>query len=259
MITPPTGAVPNAGQVVELDDAFFTTDPLGYFTARTESLLAFADGARPIFEAGVSARYAAALRRERAEIPAASDEARELQVAIDAMSLRQHAAEAVVRLWAAVLQTRDATPATVSVWDALTNGRQSIHSILRDDVATAGPLGPEESLALVLPAPLITAFPHSANLQRAVEVLARWLEHAERLLLRDDIHLGAANNKVKHGLAVRARADSPMHFLGTPPPTSLDFGMPASRARDSIPLFTAPSVEYLARPPADEVGKHGWS
>lgn len=256
MITPPTGTTPSAEQVFELDDAFFETDPLGYFTARIESLIAYAQGARPTYDSGHGERYAALLRRHPAEVPTATDEARELQVAIDAMSLRQHAAEGVIRLWAAVLATREAEPGTVSVWETLTNGKPSVVEVLKE-IAAATPQTGDEHLALLLPAQLIAGYPASPDLQAAVKVLGEWIIHAERLLVRSDIHLAAANNKVKHGLAVRARVDSPMELQPTKPRGNEEDGtMPMSELR-TIPVFTAPSVEYLARPPQDESGKHG--
>ena len=254
---PPTGQEPNAAQVRVLDDAFFSSDPFGYFRARVESLIAYADGSSPNLHDGLGAEYARRLRRKPDQVPLASDDARELQVAIDALSLRQHVAEALVRLWSAVLDTRVKEPGSVSVWAMLTDGKNSLKDVLVQIGATEGSSDPDVQLSLLLTAPLAAQFATDPQVQRAARVLGRWLEHAERLLIRDDIHLAAANNKVKHGLAVRPRNDLRIEFLpGDAVPAEGD-SIPLSAFTSSTTLFDTPLVEYLARPPKDAQGRHG--
>lgn len=257
MFPPPTGPEPSADQVRELDDAFFSSDPFGYFRARIESLIAYSDGASPRLDEGLGAEYVRRLRRNPAQVPPASDDARQLQVAIDSLSLRQHVAEALVRLWAAVLEVRLTEPGAVSVWATLTDGKTNLKEVLQQIGATEGSGDPDVQLFLLLPAQLAGQFDTDPHIQRAAGVLGRWLEHAERLLLRDDIHLAAANNKVKHGLAVRARNDLRVEFLTADAVPAEGDSIPLSAFTSSVTLFGKPLVEYLARPPRDANGRQG--
>lgn len=254
MFPPPTGSVPSAEQARELDDSFFSSDPLGYFHARIESLIAYAQGAVVDYETGLGGDYARRLGRGPNDMEAPSDSARELQVVVDALSLRQHAAESLIRFWLAVLQTRTTTPGTVSVWVTIADDRRSMIDVLREIAKTDGASDPEVVLTLLLPRGLEREFSTNVDLQRAVAVAEEWLVHAEKLLTRQDINASAAHNKAKHGLAIRARADLRLDLMTHLPP-SVGGTLPVSAMRDSIPIFDRPVLEYLARPPAQ--GKTG--
>jgi hypothetical protein len=240
-----------------LDDAFFSSDPFGYFRARIESLIAYTGGATPDYGNGLGAEYARRLRRNPAQIPLASDDARQLQVAIDSLSLRQHVAEALVRLWAAVLEVRSTEPGMVSVWATLTDGKIKLKDVLQQIGLAEGSSDPDVQISLLLPGPLVGQFDTDPRVRRAAGVLGKWLEHAESLLVRDDIHLAAANNKVKHGLAVRARNDVRIEFLPADVVPVEGDSMPLSALASSFTLFDKPLVEYLARPPGGANGKQG--
>lgn len=247
MFPPPVGVEPSPDQVHELDDELFSSDPFGYFQARIESLVAYADGAVAHYGDGLGAEYRSRLRRDPAEMLRASEDARQLQVVIDAVSLRQHAAEALVRLWAAALETRHTAPGEVSVWAVLADGQTQTAKVLEQIRDADRAIDPDVQLSLMLPGPLIARLEANLDLQRAVGVLGEWLEHAGRLLVRKDIHLAAANNKVKHGLAVRPTNTLRVDILpaeAVPDPESI----PASTLASAIPLFDRPVVEYLARP-----------
>lgn len=251
MFPPPTGVEPSPEQVRELDDEFFSSDPFGYFQARIESLVAYADGAVAQYQDGLGGTYASRLRRAPEEMLRATDDARELQVVTDALSLRQHAAEALVRLWAAVLETRHTAPGEVSVWATLADGRIRTAEVLDQIGSTEGASDPDVQLRLLVPGPLIGRVKADPELQRAIGVLFTWLEHAEHVLVRGDIHLAAANNKVKHGLAVRPTNTLRVDFLpqdAVPDPESISVSTLAS----GVPLFDRPVVEYLARPTRKE-------
>ena len=258
MHPPPTGRSPSPEQIRTLDDSFFSSDPHGYFMSRIESLIAHADGTAVDFEAGLGAEFAKRLGWQRnGSLIAASKSATEMQVAIDAMSLRQHVAEAVARLWLALLQTRVAAPGSVSFWETLTktpaNNLQVFEAIRTCDAWNDARV----HLELLLPEPFLTQFQTDPQIRQAFDVLHKWLEHTEMLLIRNDIHVAAANNKYKHGLAVRPRDDQRVGFLPADaiPPEGDTIPLTAS-AREFV-IFDRPFVEYLAEAPRDAAGKNG--
>jgi hypothetical protein len=240
--------------VRELDDTFFASDPFGYFNARIESLIAHAQGAVVDYKTGLGDDYARHLRRRPHDLDAASANARQLQVAVDALSLRQHAAESLIRIWLAVLQTRAASSGTVSVWVTIADGKRSMIEVLKEIAKTDGANDPGVLLALLLPRGLEQEFGTNARLQQAVHVAEEWLVHAETLLTRSGINASAAHNKAKHGLAVRARSDLRVDLVKHLPP-SHDGTLPVSAIHDSMPIFDRPVLEYLSRPPVK--GKPG--
>jgi hypothetical protein len=254
MFRPSNDSTLNVEQVRGLDDVFFASNPLGYFQARVESLLAFADGAVAAYESGAGKEYARALRRAPGDFQVVGEQDRTLQVAIDAMSLRQHVAEAVVRLWAALLEVRGHEPGTVSMWATLTDGKTGIVEVLKQ-IGSYGEIG-DEAAGLLLPAQVVELLrAGDKTAARAAVVLFGWLERAEYVLTRNDIHLSAAHNKVKHGLAVRVRGDVLMSFVrATDMPELVDDTIPLSAVNDSIPIMNKPVVEYLARPPKTSKG-----
>ena len=254
MFPPPTGSAPSVEQVRELDDSFFASDPVGYFHARIESLIAYAQGAVADYGTGLGDDYARHLGRQPHDMGAPSAGARELQVVVDALSLRHHAAESLIRLWLAVLQTRATAPGTVSVWVTMADGKRSMIEVLKEIAKTEGADDPEVVLALLLPRGLGGEFRTNARLHQAVSVAEEWLVHAETLLMRQDINASAAHNKAKHGLAIRARSDLRVDVVTGPLP-SHDGTLPVSAMQNTVPIFDRPVLEYVARPPSK--GKPG--
>ncbi|MFV2145608.1 hypothetical protein [Isoptericola sp. G70] len=112
-------------------------------------------------------------------------------------------------------------------------------------------------LSLLLPRPLHHRFETDPDVRHAVDVLHKWLEHTVELLTRSDIHVAAANNKYKHGLAVRPRADERISFLKAEAVPREGDALPADAVRAEIPIFDKPFVEYLAKGPKDDSGEHG--
>jgi hypothetical protein len=108
MYPPPTGPVLNADECRALDDEFFITDPTSYFRSRIDALLNWVD------QANSDHQEISAERRRFQDIlgPAASvrypttAEQRRLHIAVDAVQLRHHAAEALLRLIHARLTCR---------------------------------------------------------------------------------------------------------------------------------------------------------
>jgi hypothetical protein len=245
-------------QVYELDDAFFGSDPLGYFEARTEALIAYADGAQARYDEGLGAAYANKLGVRAPDfLPAATDDARELQVAVEALALRQHAAESLLRLFAALLATRDAKPGEVSIWATIADSRDQVADVLKSIAADAGSRDREVGLLLFLPEPDRANVHNNPLIRKALYILGEWLGHAETVLVRDDIRLAAAHNKAKHGLAIRPRNDMRLDFIRAPKDPPQNGKLPLSAMQDSIPVFDRPVLEYLDRPRGGGKDKHG--
>jgi hypothetical protein len=251
---PPTGRSPSREQVRTLDDSFFSSNPYNYFLARIDSLISYADGASANLETGVGAAFARHLGWVRnKEIIETTESARELQVAVDAMSLRQHAGEAVARLWLALLQTRHEALGSVSIWATLTRTPTKNSAALNAIMECNGWDDPRVHQTLLLPEPYFTRFETDALVRQGADVLHKWLEHIPMLLTRNDIHIAAANNKYKHGLAIRPRNDERISIFRA---ISSESDAPISAAEEVV-IFDKPFVEYLAEGPSDESGKHG--
>ena len=214
MFPPPTGREPSLEQVRELDDAFFGSDPHGYFLARVRSLIAYADGAEADYAKGLAAEFRSKLRWiGDTDFLAHTSDALQTQVAVDAMSLRQHVAEAVARLWLALMQTRTAEPGSVSVWATLSktpmSNLQVFDKIRECDEWNDG----QAHLDLLLPKDRHIEFRENELVRQGVDVVHQWLDRTVDLLTRSDINIAAANNKYKHGFAVRARLDERIAFF----------------------------------------------
>jgi len=85
-----------------------------------------------------------------------------------------------------------------------------------------------------------------------VNVLLSWLEYAISLLTPGDIDLQAAHNKVKHGLAVRARADMRVTFTKQGPNDAGEVPLSALTGEGAADVFDQPVLELLARAPKVE-------
>ena len=90
------------------------------------------------------------------------------------------------------------------------------HSRRTDQNRRPGQKGPRSSFSVQpVTTPLEGVFPEEVaahpgmqrEADRALNVLGDWLTHAMWLLVRGDINMNPAHNKLKHGLAVRARDD----------------------------------------------------
>jgi len=254
---PPTGTKVSREQVRELDDSFFSSDPLGYFLARVGSLVASADGAKAHFDDGLGAELARLLHRRPEDMARPSGSARELQVGVDALGLRQHAAEALIRLVDAILQLRSGEPGSASVWVTIAEGPTRTIDVLKRISSVPNGLHQDGVFAaLVMPAEILSQVPSAPELQAALRTMAAWLEHAEALLTRSDVHLSAAHNKIKHGLAVRPRDDAKISVLTAGPPVQ-NGTTPVSALDGAIDIFDQPFLEYLGRPPDEGHRKQG--
>ena len=242
----PQGPELTAEQAKVLDDDFFTSRPFELFAARITALLDSAEYAVEEPSTQLGQDFAAVLGLNNAPGPLTVGRAyRELQTALDALVVRHHVAEALVRLYWVLTAGRNSNTSNAQIWctwAALSSSplkNADVIAVTRERLRSEQ--GAEEFVGLVLPGPL------SAETAAQVEVMGNWLLHAMRLLDRTDIDITAAHNKIKHGLAVRSRDDQRIDWI----PGSFEHGkLPLSRATspDALNLVGTVSVDYLSRP-----------
>jgi hypothetical protein len=186
------------------------------------------------------------------------DDARALQVALDAFALRHHVAETLLRFIVAVVDARDSACGTRCLWYHATDSPIRLEDLLkryrniseRDDVV-------DVLLQVLLPAELRSPATTDPGLKQAVGVMVSWLDRALFLLQRQDLNLNGIANKIKHGLVTRARSDLRVDLFkrqrdGDEPEVSAS----VLNGPDTIKLFDAIAVETLGRPASKEAFEH---
>ena len=263
MYSPPTGQHLTEQQARELDDTFLASDPFQYFRSRIASLLTWQEkapeGDAPLPEAqpgSIRAEFNGYLQRPATDGPF-KDLDVHAQVAADALAVRHHAAEAVVRLACAVLAPSPSADAPC-LWSEIATGPTQIQGAIdRLNEVSRAPDASERMLrALVEPADLAAAR-GNADIVDACNVLIEWLGYAIWLLTPAEIDLQGGHNKVKHGLAVRARSDLRVTFLTTGPTAEDTIPVSALNGPDAIDIFDQPVVELLARGPKVDGHRQG--
>lgn len=263
MYSPPTGQHLTAEQARELDDTFLASDPFQYFRSRIASLMAWHENA-PVEETALPEAPPDSIRDEfnrYLQRPATDGPFKDLevhaQIAADALAVRHHAAEALVRFACAVLAPSP-TADTPCLWSEVATGPTQIQDAIdRLNAASQAPDASERMLrALVEPTNLATART-KPDIVNACNVLIEWLGYAIRLLTPAEIDLQAGHNKVKHGLAVRARSDLRVTFLTTGPTAEDTIAVSALNGPDALDIFDQPVVELLARGPKVDGHRQG--
>jgi hypothetical protein len=112
-------------------------------------------------------------------------------------------------------------------------------------------------LQTVVPPSSLVAARSSVEIVDAANVFVEWLGYAASLLSPAKIDLQAAHNKVKHGLAVRARADVHVAFVTRGPNEDGSIPLSAFTADDAIDIFDQPVLEFLARGPKVDGHRRG--
>src|SRR5664279_3075959 len=135
MYSPSTGQNLTAEQARELDDTFLASDPFQYFRSRIASLLAWRENA-PVEESPLPEGQPGSIRAEfnhYLQRPATDGPFKDLdvhaQVAADALAVRHHAAEAVVRLACAVLALSPSADAPC-LWSEIATGPTQIQGAI---------------------------------------------------------------------------------------------------------------------------------
>jgi hypothetical protein len=246
MYPPPTGRHLSEEQAPELDDTFLASDPFSYFQSRIASLMSWDESAPdenqplPDPEPGsIRARFNAYLQRAAAAGPFDKLDVH-AQVAADALSVRHHAAEAVVRLACARLAPQPLGGARCLWAEMAASPRQLPDVVDRLNKSGEDAEAPEKMFrAVVPPDERATRRSHEGTVD-AVNTYVDWLWYASTILEPGEINLHAAHNKVKHGLAVRTRSDLRMTFTTTRP--NADGSMSANMLNDGVDLYHHPGL-----------------
>lgn len=219
-----------AEHVKLLDDEFFRSDPLAHFSSRIAMLLE----TNRTTETATSTDepdFLRALGLQGGEASLAFTAShRRIHVATDALQLRHHAAEGLLRFLyaaaAAIPRAGDAASAWLSVADSPLSMKDVIEKTqeaLSDD--------PHKFWDLLFPPG--TPLTHDTNV--AAETALAWTNHAIRLLTDPELSVNAANNKVKHGLAVSVRGDVRIEFIAQGPNDDGTIPLSAFGEGESLP------------------------
>ncbi|WP_284978682.1 hypothetical protein [Arthrobacter sp. fls2-241-R2A-200] len=251
MFTNPEGRNLTPAQAMDLDDNYFGSRPLGYFSSRIASLISSAGTLQADTTEGMGGQVAAALGLSGVPgILIFTESDRELQIATDSFAVRHHAAESLVRLYHALTVVAPKMGVERCVWAAIAEGPNRT-TVLVDEAKAQllSTTGLETFWKTVLPNGAETASAEQMEMMnKALGVMAAWLQHAMYLLVRDDIDINAAHNKVKHGLAVRSRDDNLLTFTTDPPNSDGTFSLSALTGKNAVDIFSSPTLDYLARP-----------
>lgn len=234
----------------ELDDEFFQSRPIGYFASRIESLLRDRPkGSAPSFGTHGEEFASRCGVESPSDVLGVSEEDWELQVAVDAFSVRHHAAESLVRLYHALTIGAESEAAARSTWCAVVEGpSKTVDLVKQARLFMDSREGVEDFWRLVFPEKISQHPEMAEEANQSLNVMADWVRHAMSLLVRDDININAANNKIKHGLAVRPKAKT-LATITTIPPNA-DGSVPLSALSDenSFNVLEGITAEYLSRP-----------
>ena len=260
---PPTTAELTDEQARELDDTFLSSDPFQYFRSRIASLLVWQESApvndAALAEAGegsIRSEFNAYLRRGAVDGPFTNLDVHS-QIAADALAVRHHAAEALLRLACARLAPESHGGAPC-LWAAVAAGPRQIEDVLsRLDESAEVPNPGERMFRVVVPPALQLATRSNVDVVDAANVFVDWLAYAAHLHRPGEIDLQAANNKVKHGLAVRARSDMRVTFVAQRPNADGSVPLSAFTADDAIDIFDQPVLESLAPGPRVDGHRQG--
>lgn len=263
MYPPPAGKELTPEQARALDDTFLASHPFQYFRSRIAALLAWQElapvGDDPLTESnGESLRSEFKLYLQR---PAADGPFEVLdvhaQVAADALTVRHHAAEALLRLACARLVPEPSGGAPC-LWAAVATGPPQIADVITHLNQNANAPDPGERMfRLLVPPGAREAARSNADVIAAANVFVSWLSFAADLLSPSEIDLQATNNKVKHGLAVRARSDMRVTFVTQRPDVDGSVPLSAFTGDGAVDIFDQPVLEMLAHGPKVDGHRQG--
>lgn len=226
-----------------LDDEFFLSHPAAYFASRISSLLSAARSVAPPTPAD-EPDFFDALGLTNTDLLLLFDEQdRRVQIAVEALSLRHQAAEALLRFMYAVTAAKPRQGDAASTWLAVADSPNALIDVVHGTIAA---LDADDELflrCLFTPGTRV-----DKNAAAAAETAVAWMNHASWLLTGDELSVNAAHNKVKHGLAVSARGDVRIEFITTPPDELGQIPVSAFGEGKSVPIFDRPMLTYLSRP-----------
>lgn len=231
------------GRAEALDDEFFLSHPAAYFASRISSLLTAERSVAVPTPADEPEFFDALGLTKTDQLLVFEEQDRRLQVAVEALSLRHQAAEALLRFMYAVTAAKPNEGDAPSTWLAIADSPNALIDVVQKTVAA---LGADEELflrCLFTPGTRV-----DENVAAAAETAVAWVNHASSLLTGDELSVNAAHNKVKHGLAVRARGDVRIELITTPPDELGQIPVSAFGEGKSVPIFDRPMLTYLSRP-----------
>ena len=237
----PEGVALTPSQAKLLDDEFFLADPLGHFTGRIEMLLS-EEVTKPTKETNPEFFAALGLKGVDALPPSAASR-RDVQVAVDALILRDQCAEALERFLYALTAAEPKRGDAASTWLAIAESPIKLTDVA---AATKQAFDADQELLLSLLYPTGTEITEDAS--AAASTALAWINHATHLLLYDELSINGAYNKLKHGIAVTTRDDVRVELITTPPDEDGSVPLSAFGEGRSIPIFDRPLLTYLARP-----------
>ena len=157
-----------------------------------------------------------------------------------------HAAEALLRLACVRLAPKPGTRPRC-LWAEMATGPRSIEDVVtRLNNSANAPNPSERMLRVVIPPGALEATSRNAEIIDAVSVYVGWLVYALDLLGPAQVDVQAANNKAKHGLAVRARSDVRVTFVSQQPNDDGSVPLSAFTGDGVIDIFDQPVLESLA-------------
>lgn len=255
----PEGPNLTATQAAELDDSYFQSRPFGYFSSRIATLSASGPIEKNVVATDVGPELAAALGQTSiSDLIDFNDSDRELQIATDSFALRHHAAESLVRLYHGLTIGITAQGSAPCVWAAVAEGpTRTIDLVDQARTHLMSPEGHQNFWRMVFPETVASQHNQEHQANQALNVIGDWLHHAMTLLVRDDININAAHNKVKHGLSVRTRDDLRLTFTTQAPNADGTVPLSALTGDKAFDIFDTPTIDYLARPPRKGNRKQG--
>lgn len=226
-----------------LDDEFFLSHPAAYFASRISALIAAERTTHSPTPTSEPAFFEALGLTKTDGLLSFDEQDRRLQVAVEALSLRHQAAEALLRFLYAVAAAKPKAGDAASTWLAIADSPTPLIEVVEKTMIA---LNGEDDLFLRC---LFTPGTRVDNMAvAAADTAIAWLNHASALLTGDELSVNAAHNKVKHGLAVSARGDVRIEFIKTPPNDLGEIPVSAFGEGKSVPIFDRPMLTYLSRP-----------
>ena len=240
-------------QLARLDDTFFASNPTSYWRSRIDDLLR---EPTPIDYCSALAAQVTGygLDESLLSTTAPTEAERELQRALDAFALRHHLAESLVRLVQAVITGWNTSGS--SIWVSLTSNRDPGYELVKElrDFERQG----EIPANLFMPAADVKALAEDppSNVVSAIRMHWRWVQRAMRLLVGEGLEVGVGNNKLKHGLAVRAHDELRVSFMREPP--APDGSVRLSAIKRGSGIVDARAIEFLERLPGRHEHAGSW-
>lgn len=247
----PTGPDLTRTQARELDDAFFLANPLAQFSSKISLLL---DAHDALSMTGVAENpdfnRILGFRPSPPALAFGRDD-REHQLTLDAISVRHQAAEALARFAYAIAAEKPDKHQSTSIWQTIAMSPNSIQEVLLANKAALESI-PNIFAEYYFPPDWVMTEERIAGGNNAVA----WLNHASQIMSSENLSTQAANNKIKHGMAVSVRNDLRVEILLNAPRADGTIPLSNLGPGKSLPLFDRPALTYLNRPSGTP--KRGW-